>query len=126
MSSDPAVSGKDAIRALQNLGFRLDRIEGSHHMLIKEGIHTLLWFRSMVPSRSRKVLWRASFGSPAWARGGSLRSSGDEASAMIGQMQIIDLGYAIQQKCLSNLECDVISTLYPMPPSRGSGQARVT
>jgi predicted RNA binding protein YcfA (HicA-like mRNA interferase family) len=37
MSSDPAVSGKDAIRALQNLGFRVDRIEGSHHMMIKEG-----------------------------------------------------------------------------------------
>jgi predicted RNA binding protein YcfA (HicA-like mRNA interferase family) len=36
MSSDPAVTGKDAIRALQNLGFRLDRIEGSHHMLIKD------------------------------------------------------------------------------------------
>jgi predicted RNA binding protein YcfA (HicA-like mRNA interferase family) len=37
MSSDPAVSGKDAIKALQRLGFRLDRVEGSHHMLIKDG-----------------------------------------------------------------------------------------
>ena len=37
MSSDPAVSGKDAIRMLGKLGFRLDRIEGSHHIMIKEG-----------------------------------------------------------------------------------------
>jgi predicted RNA binding protein YcfA (HicA-like mRNA interferase family) len=37
MSSEPAVSGKQVIRALRKLGFRLDRIEGSHHMLIKEG-----------------------------------------------------------------------------------------
>jgi len=36
MSSDPAVSGKDAVRALRKLGFRLDRIEGSHHMLVKD------------------------------------------------------------------------------------------
>lgn len=42
MSSDPAVSGKDAIRALQSLGFRLDRIEGSHHMLVKEGLTTVV------------------------------------------------------------------------------------
>jgi predicted RNA binding protein YcfA (HicA-like mRNA interferase family) len=37
MTSRPAVNGKQAVRALQNLGFRLDRIEGSHHMMIKEG-----------------------------------------------------------------------------------------
>lgn len=37
MASAPAVSGKDAIRALNKLGFRLDRIEGSHHMLVKPG-----------------------------------------------------------------------------------------
>lgn len=37
MSSGPAVSGEDAIRALQSLGFRLDRIESSHHMLTKDG-----------------------------------------------------------------------------------------
>jgi predicted RNA binding protein YcfA (HicA-like mRNA interferase family) len=42
MSSDPAVSGKDAIRALQSLGFRLDRIEASHHMLVKEGLTTVV------------------------------------------------------------------------------------
>jgi predicted RNA binding protein YcfA (HicA-like mRNA interferase family) len=37
MASEPTVSGKDAIRALKKLGFRLDRIEGSHHMLVKPG-----------------------------------------------------------------------------------------
>jgi predicted RNA binding protein YcfA (HicA-like mRNA interferase family) len=37
MASDPAVSGKDAVRALKKLGFRLDRVEGSHHMLVKPG-----------------------------------------------------------------------------------------
>ena len=36
MSSFPAVNGKQAIRALEGLGFRLDRIEGSHHMMVKE------------------------------------------------------------------------------------------
>lgn len=37
MSSDPAVSGKEAVRALEKLGFRVDRLEGSHHMLVKSG-----------------------------------------------------------------------------------------
>jgi predicted RNA binding protein YcfA (HicA-like mRNA interferase family) len=37
MSSDPTVSGKDAIRVLGKLGFRLDRVEGSHHMMVKDG-----------------------------------------------------------------------------------------
>jgi predicted RNA binding protein YcfA (HicA-like mRNA interferase family) len=36
MSSDPAVSGKEAIRVLKRLGFRLDRIEGSHHMMVRD------------------------------------------------------------------------------------------
>jgi predicted RNA binding protein YcfA (HicA-like mRNA interferase family) len=36
MASDPAVSGKEAVRALQKLGFRLDRVEGSHHMMVKD------------------------------------------------------------------------------------------
>lgn len=35
MASDPAVTGKTAVRALKKLGFRLDRIEGSHHMMVK-------------------------------------------------------------------------------------------
>lgn len=37
MSDTPAVSGQDAVRALERLGFRLDRVEGSHHMLVKDG-----------------------------------------------------------------------------------------
>jgi predicted RNA binding protein YcfA (HicA-like mRNA interferase family) len=36
MSSVPAVSGKDALRSLRNLGFRLDRIEGSHHIMVRD------------------------------------------------------------------------------------------
>jgi predicted RNA binding protein YcfA (HicA-like mRNA interferase family) len=36
MSSDPAVTGKEAVRALQKFGFRRDRIEGSHHMMVKD------------------------------------------------------------------------------------------
>ncbi len=38
MASDPAISGKEAIRALESLGFRVDRVEGSHHMLVKPGL----------------------------------------------------------------------------------------
>ena len=37
MSSNPSVTGKGAVRALQRLGFRVDRVEGSHHMLTKAG-----------------------------------------------------------------------------------------
>jgi len=43
MASEPAVSGKEAIRALERLGFRLERVEGSHHMLVKSGFpHTVV------------------------------------------------------------------------------------
>ena len=52
MSSDPAVSGKEAVRALQRLGFRLDRVEGSHYMLLKAGHpHTVV-----VPVHSSQTL----------------------------------------------------------------------
>jgi len=34
MSNFPAVSGRYVIRALEKLGFRLDRIEGSHHAMV--------------------------------------------------------------------------------------------
>jgi predicted RNA binding protein YcfA (HicA-like mRNA interferase family) len=37
MSSEPAVSGKDAVRVLRKFGFEMDRVEGSHHMLVKDG-----------------------------------------------------------------------------------------
>lgn len=36
MANFPAVNGREAIRALENLGFRLDRVEGSHHMMVKD------------------------------------------------------------------------------------------
>jgi predicted RNA binding protein YcfA (HicA-like mRNA interferase family) len=36
MANFPAVSGKQAVRALQMLGFRVDRIEGSHYMMVKD------------------------------------------------------------------------------------------
>jgi predicted RNA binding protein YcfA (HicA-like mRNA interferase family) len=61
MSSDPAVSGKDAIRALRKLGFRLDRVEGSHHMLIKDGHPSSIPVPVYGVSRCRPVLWRVSF-----------------------------------------------------------------
>jgi len=37
MSSDPAVSGSEAVRALKRQGSRIDRIEGSHHMPVRAG-----------------------------------------------------------------------------------------
>jgi predicted RNA binding protein YcfA (HicA-like mRNA interferase family) len=59
MSSDPAVSGKDAVRALQKLGFRLDRVEGSHHMLIKDRHPSVV----VVPVHSSKPLPRGTLAS---------------------------------------------------------------
>lgn len=59
MASDPAVSGKEAVRALRKLGFRLDRIEGSHHMLIKDNHpHTVV-----VPIHTSKPLPRGTLAS---------------------------------------------------------------
>ncbi len=52
MSVRPAVTGKDAIRALRSLGFRIDRIEGSHHIMVKAG-HPL---SVPVPVHGNKVL----------------------------------------------------------------------
>ena len=37
MSSEPALSGKEVVRALKALGFLMDRVEGSHHMMVKRG-----------------------------------------------------------------------------------------
>jgi predicted RNA binding protein YcfA (HicA-like mRNA interferase family) len=36
MATFPAVNGKQAMRALESFGFRLDRVEGSHHMTVKD------------------------------------------------------------------------------------------
>lgn len=59
MASYPAVSGKEALRALKKLGFRLDRVEGSHHMLIKPGLpHTVV-----IPVHGSKPLPRGTLGS---------------------------------------------------------------
>jgi predicted RNA binding protein YcfA (HicA-like mRNA interferase family) len=33
----PAVSGPEAVKAFAQAGFILDRVRGSHHILIKEG-----------------------------------------------------------------------------------------
>lgn len=103
MSSDPAVSGKDAIRALEHFGVRLDRIEGSHHMLIRDG-HP---YTVVVPVHGSKPLpkrlWQASSASPVSARRSSSRRLG-EAIVMLTN----DPGYAIQQDCLTEFECDEI------------------
>jgi predicted RNA binding protein YcfA (HicA-like mRNA interferase family) len=32
----PAVDGKRAVRVLERAGFHVDRIEGSHHIMVKE------------------------------------------------------------------------------------------
>ena len=59
MDSDPSVSGKEAVRALKRLGFRLDRIEGSHHMLVKAGHpHTVV-----VPVHGSQALPRGTLAS---------------------------------------------------------------
>jgi predicted RNA binding protein YcfA (HicA-like mRNA interferase family) len=52
MGSDPSVSGKEAVRALQKLGFRLDRVEGSHHMMVRENHPSVV----VVPIHSSKPL----------------------------------------------------------------------
>jgi predicted RNA binding protein YcfA (HicA-like mRNA interferase family) len=42
MASFPPVNSRQAIRALKKLGFRLERIEGSQHMTVKDGYpHTI-------------------------------------------------------------------------------------
>jgi predicted RNA binding protein YcfA (HicA-like mRNA interferase family) len=41
MSNFPAVNGKQVARALLNLGFQLDRIVGSHHILVRKGLPSI-------------------------------------------------------------------------------------
>jgi predicted RNA binding protein YcfA (HicA-like mRNA interferase family) len=41
MSNFPAVNGKQVVRALLKLGFKLDRIAGSHHIMVKEGLPSI-------------------------------------------------------------------------------------
>lgn len=35
MSSEPSLSGREVVRVLRELGFQIDRVEGSHHMMTK-------------------------------------------------------------------------------------------
>jgi predicted RNA binding protein YcfA (HicA-like mRNA interferase family) len=60
MASFPAVNGRQTIRALEELGFRLERIEGSHHMMV---IRTRYLSLCMAPSPCPPALSEASF---AW------------------------------------------------------------
>jgi predicted RNA binding protein YcfA (HicA-like mRNA interferase family) len=52
MSSLPAVTGSQAVRAFSKLGFSLARITGGHHILKKEGHRYLL----AVPVHSGQTL----------------------------------------------------------------------
>ena len=47
-----APSGREAVRALERLGFRLVRIEGSHHILAKTGHPTVV----VVPVHAKRTL----------------------------------------------------------------------
>ncbi|MFH1108914.1 MAG: type II toxin-antitoxin system HicA family toxin [Planctomycetota bacterium] len=42
MSKLPVVSGRELVRALQNLGFQFDRQKGSHMMIFRENPPTTL------------------------------------------------------------------------------------
>jgi predicted RNA binding protein YcfA (HicA-like mRNA interferase family) len=53
-SSIPSLSGRDVVRAFEHLGFVLDRIKGSHHILVKAGHPHLL----AVPVHGSQVVKR--------------------------------------------------------------------
>ena len=42
MTKLPRWPGKDIIKVFKHAGWHLDRIEGIHHILVKEGIDTIL------------------------------------------------------------------------------------
>ena len=42
MSKLPALTGREAIRAFEKIGFSVDRIRGSHHILKKPGFRYAL------------------------------------------------------------------------------------
>ena len=42
MTKLPRWPGKEIIKIFKKAGWRLDRIEGSHHILVKEGFDTIL------------------------------------------------------------------------------------
>ena len=59
MSTEPAVTGREAIRVLRKLGFSLDRIAGSHHVLVKNGHPTSV----VVPLHGSRPLPRGTLAS---------------------------------------------------------------
>ncbi|HEV1284369.1 MAG TPA: type II toxin-antitoxin system HicA family toxin [Bryobacteraceae bacterium] len=64
MSNFPAVNGKQVVRALLNLGFQLDRVVGSHHIMVKQGLPSI-----PVPVHGSKIL-------PAGTLGAIIRMAG--------------------------------------------------
>lgn len=54
MSELPAVTGREAIKAFQTVGFEVARVEGSHHILKKPG-HP---FNLSIPVHGNKPLKR--------------------------------------------------------------------
>ncbi len=54
MSSLPVVTGEDAIKAFSKLGFSVARVNGSHHIMKREGHRFLL----TVPVHSGQTLKR--------------------------------------------------------------------
>ena len=42
MAKLPRWSGKEIIKVFKTAGWTLDRIEGSHHILVKEGVDSIL------------------------------------------------------------------------------------
>ena len=52
MSELPTVTGKEAIKAFEKIGFTVDRVKGSHHVLKKPGHMYLL----TVPVHASKPL----------------------------------------------------------------------
>ncbi len=78
MSELPAVSGREAIRAYQTVGFKVVRIEGSHHILKKPGHPFVL----SIPVHGNKPLKR-----------GTLRRLIRDAGLPESLAKRLDLGY---------------------------------
>lgn len=70
MSSLPTVTGSEAVRAFTRLGFSLDRVAGSHHIMKRPGHQFLL----SVPVHKNKPLKR-----------GTLRSLINDAGVTVDQ-----------------------------------------
>ena len=64
MSNFPAVNGKQVVRMLLNLGFQLDLVVGSHHIMVKQGFASI-----PVPAHGSRIL-------PAGTLGAIIRMAG--------------------------------------------------